>query len=198
MLFQIKSYLQFLWHSSNQHGIHSPFVYTLVTRCFYDQTIKSEYSDLKASNSMVLKNIKLLYRITHYFNPKKILLIGSDNSIASTIQLACPDAKIVLLNQTDTPTYFNDTQSNIEIFDFVYIENNLSKDNLLTVVNSLSARIHNDSFIILNPINKFAFQQDIWNSILTYPFVKVSINTYALGLLFFRKEQETEHFTVRV
>ncbi|WP_306352957.1 hypothetical protein [Flavobacterium sp. '19STA2R22 D10 B1'] len=198
MLFQIKSYLQFLWHSSNQHGIHSPFVYTLVTRCFYDQTIKPKYSDLKASNSMVLKNIKLLYRITHYFNPKKILLIGSDNSIASTIQLACPDAKIVLLNQTDTPTYFNDTQSNIEIFDFVYIENNLSKDNLLTVVNSLSARIHNDSFIILNPINKFAFQQDIWNSILTIPFVKVSINTYALGLLFFRKEQETEHFTVRV
>lgn len=38
MWFQIKSYLTFLLRSSNQHGVHSPFVYELVTKCFYKKT----------------------------------------------------------------------------------------------------------------------------------------------------------------
>jgi len=37
MWFQVKAYLKFLWHSKNQHGIHSPFVYKLITKCFYNK-----------------------------------------------------------------------------------------------------------------------------------------------------------------
>ena len=47
MLFQLKSYLKFLWKSSNQHGVHSPFVFMLVTQCFYDKQKKPEYALLK-------------------------------------------------------------------------------------------------------------------------------------------------------
>ncbi|MEN8126127.1 MAG: class I SAM-dependent methyltransferase, partial [Bacteroidota bacterium] len=35
MIAIIKSYLKFLLSSTNQHGIHSPFVYDLTTKCFY-------------------------------------------------------------------------------------------------------------------------------------------------------------------
>jgi predicted O-methyltransferase YrrM len=38
MYYQIKSYLKFLLKSTNQHGVHSPFVYNLVTKCFYAKT----------------------------------------------------------------------------------------------------------------------------------------------------------------
>jgi predicted O-methyltransferase YrrM len=48
VFYQIKSYLKFLLKSKNEHGIHSPFVYDLVTQCFYDKTSFSEYSILKA------------------------------------------------------------------------------------------------------------------------------------------------------
>jgi predicted O-methyltransferase YrrM len=56
MLFQIKSYLQFLWKSKNEHAVHSPFVFNLVTKCFYDKKPKSEYSILKEYRNSLLEN----------------------------------------------------------------------------------------------------------------------------------------------
>jgi predicted O-methyltransferase YrrM len=56
MLFQIKSYLQFLWHSKNEHAVHSPFVFDLLTKCFYDKKIKPEYSILKNYRNEFLQN----------------------------------------------------------------------------------------------------------------------------------------------
>ena len=56
MLFQIKSYLNFLWNSKNEHGVHSPFVFSLVTKCFYDKKNYSEYSILKNYRKSLLAN----------------------------------------------------------------------------------------------------------------------------------------------
>lgn len=41
-LYLLKSYLKFSLKSTNEHGVHSPFVYDLLINCFYD---KSEYDD---------------------------------------------------------------------------------------------------------------------------------------------------------
>ena len=46
MFYQIKSYLKFLVRSTNQHGVHSPFVYKLITQCLYDRKKYSEYTKL--------------------------------------------------------------------------------------------------------------------------------------------------------
>lgn len=56
MLFQIKSYLQFLWKSKNEHAVHSPFVFHLVTKCFYDKKPKPEYSILREYRNSLLEN----------------------------------------------------------------------------------------------------------------------------------------------
>ena len=59
MLFQIKSYLKFLWHSKNEHAVHSPFVFNLITKCFYDTKPKPDPSGSEqAKQYQILKNYR--------------------------------------------------------------------------------------------------------------------------------------------
>ena len=56
MWFQIKAYLKFLWHSKNEHAVHSPFVFNLITKCFYDKKVKPQYAVLQQYRNTLLKN----------------------------------------------------------------------------------------------------------------------------------------------
>jgi predicted O-methyltransferase YrrM len=56
MFYQISKYLKFLLKSTNQHGVHSPFVYDLATKCFYDKTNYEAYKAILNFKSLLLKN----------------------------------------------------------------------------------------------------------------------------------------------
>ena len=58
MIFRIKSYLYFLWNSKNEHAVHSPFVFDLITKCFYDRNFKPDYTILSNYRKVLLKNKK--------------------------------------------------------------------------------------------------------------------------------------------
>lgn len=71
MIFQIKSYLKFLWHSKNEHAVHSPFVFGLITKCFYDKTSKPEYAILKKYRNSFLEN-KTTIEVTDFGAGSKV------------------------------------------------------------------------------------------------------------------------------
>jgi predicted O-methyltransferase YrrM len=56
MLYQIKQYIKFLLKSTNQHGVHSPFVFNLVTKCFYDTSYYEAYKQIINYKKELLKN----------------------------------------------------------------------------------------------------------------------------------------------
>jgi len=56
MFHQIKSFLKFIYLSKNEHGVHSPFVFKLVTQCFYDNKKYADYSILIKYRYSLLKN----------------------------------------------------------------------------------------------------------------------------------------------
>ena len=82
MWYQIKSRLNFLLKSSNQHGIHSPFVYDLITKCFYDKTSFSAYHNLKVLRNELTHNQDLV-KIKHYSEASKVF--RSNHQKISTI-----------------------------------------------------------------------------------------------------------------
>jgi hypothetical protein len=71
----VKSYLKFLWNSKNEHGVHSPFVFLLVTKCFYDKTNFAPYFPNLETKS---KKGKLLNRLFHYFQFQEGIYISEN------------------------------------------------------------------------------------------------------------------------
>ncbi|PNW28576.1 O-methyltransferase [Formosa algae] len=56
MLHQIQEYIKFLKRSTNQHGVHSPFVFNLVTKCFYDKKQYADYALITNYKKALLNN----------------------------------------------------------------------------------------------------------------------------------------------
>ncbi len=259
MLFQIKSFFKFLITSKNQHGVHSPFVFDLVTKCFYDKSNYPEYSFLKNYRNSLLQNkntievtdfgagsrvfksntrainqiaknagisskrAELLFRMVRYLQPETILEIGTSLGLAtSALALGNPKAKITTLegcpntlNQCQLQLQkfnINVTTVNIEFSKFlntatpdsyrdwslVYFDGNHSKQATLEYFELLLPTITNDSVWIFDDIHWSIDMEEAWKIIQNHPKVKVTIDTFQWGIVFFRSEQEKEHFTIRV
>lgn len=67
--------LQFLFKSTNHHGVHSPFVYNYITKGLYQQ--KKDFSISPKTNQWLLQSIQ-------YFKPKAVFL--SDKSLLDNIK----------------------------------------------------------------------------------------------------------------
>lgn len=258
MLFQIKSYLHFLWNSKNEHGVHSPFVFSLVTKCFYDKKNKTEYTLIKNYRKALLENkntinvtdfgagsrvfksntrqiaqiaktagisskrAKLLFRITQYFQPKSILEIGTSLGLAtSSLALGNPKAKLTTLegcpetskiakeqlqksnfkNATTITTQFESffTSNQLDTnYDLIYFDGNHSKEATLAYFEQLLPTINNETLWIFDDIHWSSAMEEAWEQIKEHPKVRVTIDTFQWGLVFFREEQAKEHFTIRL
>ncbi|ARV10724.1 methyltransferase [Winogradskyella sp. PC-19] len=71
-MYQIITYIKFLLKSTNQHGVHSPFMYDFVTKCLYDKKKYDTYLDLKAYRNGLLNSEKSL-EITDFGAGSKLL-----------------------------------------------------------------------------------------------------------------------------
>lgn len=256
MQYIIKSYLKFLWNSKNAHGVHSPFVFRLVTRCFYDRIYKPEYTILKEYKKALLddtskinvtdfgagsrvfksnvrainkiaenagissKRAQLLFRLTHYFQAENILEIGTSLGLAtSALALGNPKANITSLEGCPETAGIAETQLqkyncnvNVIITEFenylknlppsthyklVYFDGNHSKEATLNYFELLLPTISNETIWIFDDIHWSSGMNTAWENIKQHPKVTVTIDTFYWGIVFFRREQEKEHFVTR-
>ena len=96
MLHIIKSYLKFLYNSKNEHGVHSPFVFDLITKCFYDKTDFSEYSILKSYRKLLLAN-KNFIEVTDFGAGSKVFKSNTRqiSKIAKTAGISSKRAELL-------------------------------------------------------------------------------------------------------
>lgn len=70
------SYVSFLWKSSNDHGIHSPFVFSFISNTFYNGSPLRELRSGKISGPLHLRTLRVLYKIIVNRKAFKILVLG--------------------------------------------------------------------------------------------------------------------------
>jgi predicted O-methyltransferase YrrM len=253
----ILAYIKFWFKSKNQHGVHSPFVYNLITKCFYDKTYYSAYKQLKdykkyllnnhneisitdlgarsqiiKSNIRVVSSIaenagtthsraKLLFRLTQYFQFNTVLELGTSLGIAThAMCLGNPKAKITTIEGCPNITEFTQDNfkrfnlENFEVltgnfsdkietlkhnaFDLVFFDGNHQKEATINYFETLLQTAHNHSVFIFDDIYWSKGMTEAWETIIQHPRVTVSIDTFFWGFVFFRNEQNKEHFTIRV
>ncbi|GEL11558.1 Methyltransferase domain-containing protein [Flavobacterium glycines] len=95
MWFQIKAYLKFLWYSKNEHAVHSPFVFSLITKCFYDKKSKPEYAILQQYRNTLLEN-KNSIEVTDFGAGSRVFN-SNKRSIAEIAKIAGISSKRALL-----------------------------------------------------------------------------------------------------
>lgn len=61
-----------------------------------------------------------------------------------------------------------------------------------------TGRLHNDSMILIDGIHASPPNLQLWNSLIALPQISVSVDLYHCGILFIRREQQKEHFKVRI
>ena len=186
------TYLKFLSKSTNQHGVHSPFVYNLVTKCFYDKNDFQEYKNitkLTAKSQLSSKKAQLLFRLERYFDYKNVLIIQDKNfEIAKILEIANP--KICNIDISD---YYKDERK----LDLIYLETTNSP-HFQNQIDQLLEHIHNDSLLLIDGIYSSSTAQKNWNLLKNYTQITVTIDTFDYGFAFLRKEQLKEHFVIRL
>ena len=258
MWYKIKRYLLFLFKATNKHGVHSPFVFNLVTQCFNKKTNleqkqqflsiknwllqskiilevsdfgsgskvfksnKRRVSDITKIASIRTKNALLIIRLISYFKPKNILEIGTSVGLsASALHLGNPNANILTLEGcTNTANFakkvfnkFNFSNVNVvtgefktslpkiisqNSFDLIFFDGNHTKKATLKYFNTSVKSIENESIFIFDDIHLSKEMHEAWKTIKNHPKVTVTINTFYWGIVFFRKEQVKQHFTIRI
>ena len=256
-MYQIISYLKFLFRSTNQHGVHSPFVYGLVTRCFYDKRTYSGYelisryrktllkntssievkdfgagsrvfrstqrrvSDIARTAGISKKRARLLNRMVRYLRIENALEIGTsvgigsvamaaENTVRVTTLEGCPaTAEIarenfnafgfesIISKVGEFNELLNDPDILVSSYDLIYFDGNHQKQASIDYFETLLPLAHNDSVFIFDDIHWSPEMTEAWEIIKAHPSVKVSIDTFFWGMVFFRKEQEKQHFVIR-
>lgn len=256
-MYQIKSYIKFLTKATNQHGVHSPFVYNFVTKCLYDKTKYTEYSTLKSyrnnlkeskveleitdlgegskvlgtkkrkvsamvkASSSSKKESQLLFRIAKYFKFKTILELGTSLGMGTyPLSLANKTSKITTIEGCANTSAFAQSEikkqniKNIEFitgsftdtipylttdkFDFIYFDGHHNKDATIQYFEALLPKIHNDTVFVFDDIYWSKGMTEAWEYIKNHKAVKVTVDCFHLGFVFFRREQVKEHFKIRL
>lgn len=168
--------LKFLFTSTNAHGIHSPFVFKLVTQCFYKKRkVNKEISLLKShfhkqQNSFQLQ---LLADTLAYLKIDKLTVISSKNH---GIYKMCDYLNIKITKKEDSAKAF-----------FIAA-------NHKNVVFNFGENVLKDSCIILEaPLSNMICWNRLQNS---FPEA-ICINTFYWGFLFIGKKQTPQKFNIR-
>lgn len=181
-------------------------------------------SDIAKNAGVSSKRAKFLYRLNNYLNCRNSLELGTSLGMGTcalaanlTTQVTsiegCPETARIAKEEFER---FGLKNTNLKIgefdkvlegllqqgtdkkFDLVYFDGNHQKEATLKYFEALLPFAHNDSVFIFDDIHWSPGMEKAWEEIRKSPSVKVTIDTFYQGLVFFRREQAKQHFRIRL
>lgn len=167
------------------------------------------------------KHAQLLFRIAYHFQPKTILELGTSLGLTTAyLGKACPNAKIITLEGSDSiakvarvnhnklnihnikllvgefSQHLDSAIEDLQTIDFAYVDGNHKKEPTLAYFEKLLLHKNENSIFVFDDIYWSKEMTAAWNEIKKHKAVRQTVDLYEFGLVFFKNDQEREHFTV--
>lgn len=186
--------------------------------------LKSVNRKINSIAKTAIKNKRegeLLFKIVHHFKPKQILEFGTclgistaylagptkENSVISLegsnslLKIAKVNLEKLQLNNIELiQGEFNKTLdqviSNVKGLDLVFFDGNHRYSPTLEYFHKCLTKVNEQSIFIFDDIYWSKEMGKAWREIKQHPSVSVTIDLYYLGIVFFKKDQKKQDFTV--
>lgn len=169
------AYFSFWLKSSNEHGIHSPFVFNWIMQGLY---VKNSVWDAMPKKAVFVE------RVFAYFKPQKVAWL-SDYPVSDKIA-----QQSVFFSSVDS---MRDSDTAIQM---IYIDQTQKLD-AIGIIEALKG-LGNNAFVLVDKRCRSAELKGFWQQLITNPKITVTMDFYYFGLAFVRKEQLKQHFTIRL
>lgn len=187
--FKWKEKIKFYRQAKTAHGLHSPFVFN-----FYN-VVKKQAKSI----SLFSKNLKgfskkenrIILAIIQYLKPAHTLVLSDDKQIIN-------NWSSFLLNESRAFSIQSLSTLPIEPtkFDLIISPNQLTV-NQKEFVDKLLPLISNDSAVIIPYIHASKNTITQWKSLIEEKTIRVSLDLFFIGILFFRKESTKQDFQLQ-
>jgi predicted O-methyltransferase YrrM len=178
--------------------------------------------DIAHYSSVSRKKGELLFRLIRHYKPSAILELGTSLGISTIyLSLAAPESQIITIEgcidsaNLARENFDKTGLKNIHVItgnfdeklalaflempvlDLVFFDGNHKKEPTLAYFEQCLQHIHPGTVLIIDDIHWSAGMTEAWNTIRCHPQVKVSIDLYHMGIIFFKEELSKEDFTLR-
>lgn len=185
------------------------------------KSVKRSACEIAGFAGMSWHKSKLINKMLNYFNFKKILELGTSVGLGSIAMAAnhsrtlietveaCPNTfsfaeqQFANLNLENIKVYnyefrfFLQNISDRKKYDLIYWDGHHDKQATLDYFELIQKHIHQYSVVILDDIYWSKGMNEAWKTICNHESVKVSIDLYFWGILFFNPNLSKQHYKIR-
>lgn len=164
---------------------------------------------------------QVLFKVINHYKPQTALELGTSLGVSSLYQAAAMPKKGTFMTLEGCPNISKFATTNfqrlevkninlltgrfektlptalkqLKRLDYVFIDGNHKKEPTLAYFNQCLEYAHEDSIFVMDDIYWSAEMIEAWEAIKQHPKVKITIDLFFCGVVFFRKEQKIkEHF----